>query len=76
MIKDVNNDVKALALVQGVAAMLDSLEVIIIAEGIENPDYLPLLEDAGFLACLVTPMFRLLQSSTTSSRGNISMYFT
>ena len=47
LIKDVNNDVKALALVQGVAAMLDSLEVIIIAEGIENPDYLPLLEDAG-----------------------------
>ena len=41
-----------------------------------KPDDPPLLEDAGFLACLVTPMFRLLQSSTTSSRGNISMYFT
>ena len=41
-----------------------------------KPDDPPLLEDVGFLACLVTPMFRLLQSSTTSSRGNISMYFT
>ena len=40
-----------------------------------KPDDPPLLEDAGFLACLVAPVFRVLQSSPRKI-DNISMYAT
>lgn len=40
-----------------------------------KPDDPPLLEDAGFLACLVAPAFRILQRSPRKLQ-NISMYAT
>ncbi|WP_371742225.1 putative bifunctional diguanylate cyclase/phosphodiesterase [Aestuariibacter sp. A3R04] len=47
LLKDIHYDQKALALFQGIIAMLKRLEIQTVAEGVELSEYLPILRDAG-----------------------------
>ncbi|MCW8090955.1 bifunctional diguanylate cyclase/phosphodiesterase [Alteromonas ponticola] len=47
LITDIHTDNKALSLFQGIVAMLHSLQLDVVAEGVEHPEYLPLLKEAN-----------------------------
>ncbi len=47
LITDIHTDSKALSLFQGIVAMLHSLQIDVVAEGVEHAEYLPLLKDAN-----------------------------
>nr|WP_246261263.1 GGDEF and EAL domain-containing protein [Alteromonas ponticola] len=47
LVNDIHNDNKALSLLQGIIAMLHSLQLDVVAEGVEFAEYLPLLKEAN-----------------------------
>ncbi len=47
LITDIHIDSKALSLFQGIVAMLHSLQIDVVAEGVEHAEYLPLLKEAN-----------------------------
>lgn len=47
LLQDIHYDKKALALFQGIIAMLQRLEIQTVAEGVELSEYLPILREAG-----------------------------
>ncbi|MCW8109759.1 EAL domain-containing protein [Alteromonas ponticola] len=47
LLHDIHIDSKALSVFQGIVAMLHSLQLEVVVEGVEHPEYLPLLKDAN-----------------------------